>query len=54
MINDQGRDATWHIVGSLIAREVKTIDLHLIEGGYMARSDSSEIIFISAVDQVEL
>ena len=32
-INDQGRDATWRIVGRLIAREIRVVDLHLSEGG---------------------
>ena len=31
-IDDQERDATWHIVERLIAREISTIDLHLIDG----------------------
>ena len=36
----QERDATWRIVGHLIPREIRAIDLHLSEGGYVARSDS--------------
>ena len=32
-IDDQGHDATWRIVGRLIAREIKAVDLHLSEGG---------------------
>ena len=31
-IDDQERDATWRIVERLIAREISTVDLHLIDG----------------------
>ena len=53
-IDDQGSDATWRIVRRLITREIRAVDLHLSEGGYVARSDSSDRFLISTVDQEEL
>ena len=41
-------------MGRPIAREIRAVDLHLSEGGYVARSDSSDHVLISAVDQEEL
>ena len=35
-------------------RGFKAVDLHLIEEGYVARSDSSDCVLISVVDQEEL
>ena len=32
-IDDQGRDAMWRIMGRLITREIRAVDLHLSEGG---------------------
>ena len=54
MIDDQGCDATWRIVGCLIAREIRAVDLHLSEGEYVARSNLTDCILISTVDQEEL
>ena len=45
---------TWRIVGCPIAREIKAVDLHLSEGGYVAKLDSSDCILISTIDQEEL
>ena len=44
----------WRIVGRLIAREIRAVDRHLSDEGYVAKSDSSDSILISAVDQEEL
>ena len=38
----------------LIAQGFTVVDLHLSEGRYMARSDSSDRALISAIDQEEL
>ena len=35
-------------------REISTVNLHLSEGGYMAKSGSSDRVLISTVDQEEL
>ena len=46
---------TWRIMGRPIAQEIRAVDLHLSGGGgYMARSNSSDRILISTVDQEEL
>ena len=43
-IDNQERDATWRIVGCLIAREISAVDLHLSQEGYMAISGSPDAI----------
>ena len=53
-INCQGEEATWQLVERPIKRGFKAVDLHLSEGGYVARSDSSDCVLISAIDQEEL
>ena len=53
-IDDQGHDAMWFILGRPIARLNRDRRSLLKAWGYVARSDSSEIILISAVDQEEL
>ena len=35
-------------------REILTVDLHLSEGGYVAKQGSSDHILISTIDQEEL
>ena len=40
MIDDQEPDATWRIVGRLIACEISTVGVHLSEGGYVVKSGS--------------
>ena len=39
-INDRGEEAMWERNESPIAREISTVDFHLSEGGYVAKSDS--------------
>ena len=53
-INGQDEEATWQPVERLIARGFSTVDLHLSEGGYVAKLDSSDRVLISTVDQEEL
>ena len=38
---------TWRIMGRLIVHEIRAVDIHLSEGGYVARSDSSDRVLIS-------
>ena len=53
-INGQHEEATWPPMKRPIARGFSTIDLHITEGGYVAKSDSSNRVLISTVDQDEL
>ena len=54
VINGQDEEAMWQPVEHPIAQGFSTIDLHLSKGGYVAKSDSSDRILISTVDQEEL
>ena len=42
-INDWGDEATWLRKKRPIAREISTVDLHLSEGWYVAKSSSSDV-----------
>ena len=46
VINGQDKEATWQPVERPIARGFSTVDLHLSEGGYVAKSDSSDRVLI--------
>ena len=35
----------WRIMGRSITREIRVVDLHLSEGGYVARLDSSDAFY---------
>ena len=53
-INDQDEEATWKPVECPIALGFSTVDLHLSEGGYVEKLDSSDCVLISTLDQEEL
>ena len=53
-INDQDEKATLQPVELLIVRGFSIVDLHLCEEGNVPKSDSSDRVLISTVDQEEL
>ena len=56
MIDDQERDATWHIGRGPINREIRAVDLHLSKGGGGVRGNIrlTRCVLISTVDQEDL
>ena len=54
VINGQDEEVTWQPMERPSARGFTAVDLHLSEGGYVARSDSLDRVLISAIDQEKL
>ena len=53
-INDRDEEAMWQRENCSIARGISTVDLHLSEEGYVAKSGSPDHVLISTVNREEL